>query len=101
MRYPYVWSLTRRTKLLLATASVDLVLDVGAHIGGYGLELRRLGYTGPLISFEPVFPVYVRGVEARFPNMPEDPDLAIAAGRKLCQKLLQPLHDTFTLYSSL
>ncbi|MCZ6721985.1 MAG: hypothetical protein O7A65_10645 [Proteobacteria bacterium] len=28
-------------------------------------------------------------------NMPEDPDLAIAAGRKLCQKLLQPLHDTF------
>ena len=29
------------------------------------------------------------------PNLPEDPDLAIAAGRKLATELLDPLHETF------
>ncbi|MBV7410306.1 hypothetical protein [Maritimibacter sp. DP1N21-5] len=29
------------------------------------------------------------------PNLPEDPDLAIAAGRKLCEELLEPLFATF------
>ena len=29
------------------------------------------------------------------PNMPEDPDLAIEAGRHLCEELLEPLQATF------
>ena len=29
------------------------------------------------------------------PNIPEDPDLAIAAGSRLCNELLEPLQDTF------
>ncbi|SFS08662.1 hypothetical protein [Yoonia litorea] len=29
------------------------------------------------------------------PNMPDDPDLAIAAGTQLCENLLEPLHRTF------
>jgi hypothetical protein len=29
------------------------------------------------------------------PNMPDDPDLAIAAGRRLCEELLEPLQATF------
>lgn len=29
------------------------------------------------------------------PNVPDDPDLAIAAGRQLCETLLEPLHETF------
>ena len=29
------------------------------------------------------------------PNIPDDPDLAIAAGRKLCGELLEPLRATF------
>ena len=29
------------------------------------------------------------------PNIPDDPDLAIAAGRQLCQVLLEPLQATF------
>ena len=28
-------------------------------------------------------------------NMPDDPDLAIAAGTRLCEELLEPLHATF------
>ena len=29
------------------------------------------------------------------PNIPDDPNLAIAAGRKLCEQLLEPLQATF------
>ena len=27
------------------------------------------------------------------PNIPDDPDLAIAAGKNLCEKVLEPLQD--------
>lgn len=30
-----------------------------------------------------------------FPNLPDDPDLAIAAGRRLCDELLEPLQEKF------
>lgn len=39
---------------LLASLNVDLVLDVGAQVGRYGWFLRRHGYTGRIVSFEPV-----------------------------------------------
>ena len=29
------------------------------------------------------------------PNIPDDPDLAVAAGRQLCEELLEPLNSTF------
>ena len=29
------------------------------------------------------------------PNIPDDPELAIAAGTRLCEELLEPLHATF------
>ncbi|MDP6173704.1 MAG: hypothetical protein QGF09_06010 [Rhodospirillales bacterium] len=29
------------------------------------------------------------------PNIPDDPGLAVRAGRKLCQELLEPLHESF------
>jgi hypothetical protein len=29
------------------------------------------------------------------PNVPDDPDLAVAAGRRLCEELLEPLQATF------
>ena len=31
----------------------------------------------------------------RIPNIPDDPDLAIEAGRRLCEELLEPLQETF------
>jgi FkbM family methyltransferase len=43
-----------RRQAMLAKHDVDLVVDVGAADGGYGRSLRKFGYTGPIVSFEPL-----------------------------------------------
>lgn len=40
---------------VMSMIDVDMVFDVGANIGQYGLLMRHhMGYRGPLISFEPI-----------------------------------------------
>lgn len=38
----------------LLRSEVDLVIDVGAHVGEYGSSLRAAGYRGEMLSFEPI-----------------------------------------------
>ena len=39
---------------LMAKRKIDLVLDVGANVGQFGVSLRQTGYGGRIVSFEPM-----------------------------------------------
>jgi FkbM family methyltransferase len=45
---------------VLRSRNIDCVLDVGANSGQYGLFLRSLGYSGHIVSFEPVTSVFLK-----------------------------------------
>jgi FkbM family methyltransferase len=47
-------------KQLLADLAIDCVLDVGANRGQFATELRKIGYTGYIVSFEPVKREYLK-----------------------------------------
>lgn len=49
------WSFSEHLSLLFQRLNIQCVLDVGANVGGYGNFLRNvIGYTGLILSFEPV-----------------------------------------------
>lgn len=41
-------------EMMLADLAPSVVIDVGANIGQYGGEVRQHGYTGQIVSFEPL-----------------------------------------------
>jgi FkbM family methyltransferase len=55
---------SRQLQHLLQQLEIDTVLDVGANEGGYhGLLRSHVGFTGRIVSFEPVPDVYARLAE--------------------------------------
>jgi FkbM family methyltransferase len=46
--------LVRRQRDLWAAHGINLIFDVGANIGQFGQRVRQWGYTGELVSFEPM-----------------------------------------------
>jgi len=53
-RYDASHSSEARFFKMLETHAIDTVIDVGANNGGYGQFLRRGGYKGAIVSFEPL-----------------------------------------------
>lgn len=46
--------ISRKRIDLLRKYNIDLVFDIGANTGQFATQLRSLGYTGKIISFEPL-----------------------------------------------
>ena len=44
----------------MTSLGIDLVVDVGANRGQFGLEIRRAGYTGRIVSIEPLATQYAQ-----------------------------------------
>jgi FkbM family methyltransferase len=48
----------------LKSRSIDTIIDVGANEGQFAHEVRDRGYTGSIISFEPIRDIYARLVDS-------------------------------------
>ena len=55
-RYP-TYLLKNRMRLIEGN-NIETILDVGANVGQYAKEMRRLGFKGKIISFEPIANVF-------------------------------------------
>jgi FkbM family methyltransferase len=49
---------TLHTIELINRHNIDLVIDVGANMGQFAIDLRNAGYSGQIISFEPLIECY-------------------------------------------
>ena len=63
-RYPSSVLYDEHIARILATMQVNCVLDVGAHTGDFGRQLRRIGHDGLIVSYEPVAANFARLQEA-------------------------------------
>ncbi len=52
MKFPY--GLLKKRIELMKRFNIDFVFDVGANTGQYASQLRRAGYKGKIVSFEPL-----------------------------------------------
>jgi SAM-dependent methyltransferase len=79
----------------LISRNVDLVLDVGANVGQFGTDLRRYGYKGEILSFEPLPAMFVILTDKAMPattpsarnaNEPKSTLLRILALARSCRR---------------
>jgi len=75
----YGLSYDGKTERYFAQHGINLVLDVGAHIGNYARRLRELGYAGRLVSFEPMHDAFAQ-LQARAHADPQWTAVKLALG---------------------
>lgn len=94
-----------RIQALLAHHQIDLVLDVGANSGQYAVALRRAGYAGHILSFEPLRDAWeqCKANASRDPLWSVAPQMALGAtegrveihvAKNSVSSSILPMHDT-------
>ena len=97
--YAVVWrnprghSLPTHLAALFSHLGINCVLDVGAHWGEYGRALRRHGYRGRIVSFEPVRANVAR-LEAERRGDPDWQVRSAALGSVRGSTTINVAHDT-------
>lgn len=69
---------------LLEHFGIDCVVDVGANSGGFASTIRRLGYSGRIVSLEPLSSSFAL-LAARAAKDPAWETLRLAAGNEDCE----------------
>lgn len=94
-----------RLASMLASHRVDVVLDAGANIGQFALGLRRAGYAGRIVSFEPLPDAWrqLNDAARRDPRWDVPPAVALGAtdgqveinvaGNSVSSSILEMLHS--------
>ena len=101
-RDAYAWTRLR----MLRADRVDTVVDVGANYGHYAADLRTQGFTGRIVSFEPVAAAFA-GLSERAADDPAWECFEIALGREDAERTIHvsadvtsssllPLTDAYT-----
>ncbi|MFZ3565812.1 FkbM family methyltransferase [Streptomyces sp. BH097] len=87
----------RHVAAMLESYGVNCVFDVGANVGQYGRRLREFGYTGRIVSFEPV-PRFLERLRERAEGDPDWHVVPCGLGRV---NTVQPMHVEWQTMSSL
>ena len=104
-RYSVEQSQNARLQKILNDAKVNLVYDIGANTGQFGNELRKLGYKGKIISFEPLPDAYdilckesqndqLWDIAPRSAIGGENGDIEINIAGNSASSSILPMHDT-------
>jgi FkbM family methyltransferase len=89
-------SIVRKNLELLKNHEIDVIFDVGANTGQFAMKMRKLGYKGRIVSFEPLPDAFAQLAK----NASADPlweTVNIAVGNKNGDF---PLHISRNSYSS-
>ena len=70
IQYNYRGSPVARRMLLLRHYDIELIFDVGANDGRYGVDMRDNGYKGRIVSFEPLVSAF-QALQQRTQNDPK------------------------------
>jgi FkbM family methyltransferase len=60
VRYHHDVHVVARRMRLIQDRRIDLIFDIGANEGQYATDLRRTGYTGRIVSFEPLSSAFAK-----------------------------------------
>jgi FkbM family methyltransferase len=111
-RVPFIRSFLQKQYLrdLLQRLRINCFLDVGANRGQYARQLRRMGYTGHILSFEPSHSEFLAAVdlagndplwkpfELALGSENTSRPLNVIEGATVFSSFLKPIHDNASKY---